>query len=180
MMNHYLLTFTICVLALAAASDLQVRRIPNVLTYSSMVVGLAYHSGMYGIEGFVFSAGGLALGAALLIGPYVFGIMGAGDTKLMAAMGSIIGPSGVLYAFLFTAIIGAIYAVIVLIGNRRFIIPVLGNTMRMLATFGITRQFGDLKDIETRDGPRLCYGVAIAVGTLCSIFRDTLGFGLGL
>ena len=180
MMNPYLLTFTICVLVLAAVIDLRVRRIPNVLTYSAMVVGLVYHTGMYGIEGFVFSAGGLALGAALLIGPYLFGIMGAGDTKLMAAMGSIIGPGAVFYAFLFTGIIGAIYAVIVLLGNRRFIIPLLGNTIRTLATFGITRQFGDSKGIETRDGPRLCYGVAIAVGTLCSIFRDTLGFGLGL
>jgi prepilin peptidase CpaA len=180
MMNPYLMIFTICVLSLAAAIDLRARKIPNVLTYSAMVVGLAYHSGAYGLQGLAFSAGGLLVGMALLIGPYLLGIMGAGDTKLMAAMGSILGPIGVFYAFLFTGIIGGIYAAVVLIGNRRFIIPVLGNTIRMLATHGIQRQPGGLKGIEQGDAPRLCYGVAIAVGTLCSILRDTGVFSLGI
>lgn len=179
-MNPYLMIFTICVLALAAAVDLRVRRIPNALTFSAMVVGLAYHTGTHGLQGLAFSAGGLLVGMALLIGPYLFGIMGAGDTKLMAAMGSILGPGGVFYAFLFTGIIGAIYAVVVLIRNRRFIRPVLGNTIGILAAFGMKRQPGDLKEIAERGGPRLCYGLAIAIGTLCSIIGDMGGFSPNL
>ena len=51
---------------------------------------------------------------ALLIVFYLMGMMGAGDVKLMGAVGSILGPAGVFKAFLFTAIVGGIYAVIVL------------------------------------------------------------------
>ena len=48
------------------------------------------------------------------------GKMGAGDVKLMGAVGSILGPAGVFNAFLFTAIVGGIYAIIILLYKGRF------------------------------------------------------------
>ncbi len=56
------------------------------------------------------STGGLFLGVAFLLPVYLIGGMGAGDVKLMGAVGSILGPQGVFIAFLYSAIAGGLYA----------------------------------------------------------------------
>ena len=84
--------------------DLRERRIPNWLTLSSMFAGMAYHAATGGLQGLIFSIQGLALGFTLLILFYAAGGMGAGDVKLMGAVGSILGPMNVIIAFLYSAV----------------------------------------------------------------------------
>ena len=55
------------ILATAAIHDAKYRKIPNILTLSTMVAGLAYHSWFSGFQGFLFSLGGVFLGMGLLI-----------------------------------------------------------------------------------------------------------------
>src|SRR5512136_548273 len=89
------------VLAIAAITDVRTRRIPNWLTYPTMGAGLSYHVYANGWQGFLFGLEGLLLGFALLLVFYLLGGMGAGDVKLMAGVGSILGPKIVFVAFLF-------------------------------------------------------------------------------
>jgi prepilin peptidase CpaA len=96
------------ILIIASITDLRSQRISNRLTYSTMIFGLAFYSLTSGFSGFLYSIGGLFLGLALLIVFYLVGGMGAGDVKLMAAVGSLLGPQGVFHAFLGTALIGGI------------------------------------------------------------------------
>jgi Flp pilus assembly protein protease CpaA len=76
------------VLTIASLKDLFSFRIPNWLTYPALAVGITYFSITKGYEGFLFSLGGALAGFGLLTIPYIIGGTGAGDVKLMGAVGS--------------------------------------------------------------------------------------------
>ena len=133
-----------------------------------MLIGLVCHLLNGGLNGLFFSMIGLLLGIALFSLPYLFGGMGAGDVKLMGAVGSLLGPKGVFMAFIFTAIIGGIYAIVILTLHG-----LLKETFKrywmILKTFILTQKFIYTPPSEKKNKPRLYYGVAIALGTLISI-----------
>jgi prepilin peptidase CpaA len=172
----FLIIFLSIILIAAAVNDLRFQKIPNLLIYPGMAIALGYHFVMSGLDGLLFSAGGLGLGIAILILPYLMGGMGAGDAKLMGAVGAILGAKGVFVAFLFTAIAGGIYALILLVFNRRYFRGFFARQATTLKTFMFIRQFvpipGDPKEKKTK----LCYGAAIAVGTLLSVFLEFSGY----
>jgi prepilin peptidase CpaA len=164
----FLILLLSAILVVAAVQDLRLQKIPNLLTYPTMVIGLACHGMTSGLDGLLFSAGGLALGTGIFILPYLMGVMGAGDAKLMGAAGAVLGLKGVFIAFLLTAIVGGVYALIVLfISHRKGSFPGLATTLK---TFVFTGQFIRMPVAENEKKPRLCYGVAIASGTLLYIF----------
>ncbi|MEA1992549.1 MAG: prepilin peptidase, partial [Thermodesulfobacteriota bacterium] len=99
-----------------------------------------------------------------------------GDAKLMGAVGAVLGIGGVFIAILFTAIVGGVYALIILFINRRK--GFLSGLATTLKTFVFTGQFIRMTGAEGEKKPKLCYGVAIASGTLLYIFLDALGYGL--
>jgi len=71
----FLIIFLSIILIAAAVNDLRFQKIPNLLTYPSMAIALVYHFIMSGLDGLLFSAGGLAIGIAILILPYLMGGM---------------------------------------------------------------------------------------------------------
>jgi prepilin peptidase CpaA len=158
----------VAVLFLATVHDILYQRIPNFLTLTTMVVSLFYYSTLHGLSGFFFSLGGMCVGIALMLLPYLFRGMGAGDVKLMGAVGGILGPSGVLWAFLFTGLVGGLYALLLLIYSGNF-----ATSMRRYAliakTFLASRQFIYFAPSTEIEKLRLRYGIPIAVGTLLSI-----------
>jgi len=156
-------------LGVAAVTDVRSRKIPNLLTYPAMLTGIVYHAATKGFPGFLFSAEGLLLGVSLLIVFYFLGGMGAGDVKLLGAVGALIGPKGVFTAFLFTALIGGLYAG-VLLALSGYLAETVKRYGTMLETYMFTRKVYYIPP-ERRDGkmPVLRYGVVIAAGTLCSV-----------
>ena len=94
------------------------------------------------------------------------GKMGAGDVKLMGAVGSILGPAGVFNAFLFTAIVGGIYAIIILLMRGGFADSMNRLWQALKLTF-LTHS--PTAPDEKKTGPVLCYGIAIAIGTSLSM-----------
>ena len=66
-------------------------------------------------HGILFSVEGMGLGFALLLGFYMYGGMGAGDVKLLAAIGAVVGPFNVFVGFLFASLLGGLYAVAVMV-----------------------------------------------------------------
>ena len=168
-MFPWLFLFLTVVLVIGVLTDVFIQKIPNWLTLSTMIVGLAYHGGTKGLEGFLFSSGGIGVGVACLIVPYLMGGMGAGDAKLMGAVGGLLGPRGTLIALLFTAIIGGIYALALLAfhGHLKETAKRYGT---ILKTFFFTKQFVYIPSPRREKEARLCYGVAIALGTLISVF----------
>jgi len=158
--------FLTVVLLIAVIYDIIFYKIPNWLTFPAAITAIAYHSIINGIDGFLFSIEGIGLGIALLIIFYLKGGMGAGDVKLMGAVGGLIGPKGVFVAFLFTAIVGGIYA-LVLMALHGFLKETVKRYILILKTSILTRKIIYIPSPDREKEPKLCYGVAIAVGTLC-------------
>jgi prepilin peptidase CpaA len=145
----------------ATVIDLRTRRIPNELTMALTGVGVALAaSGLSGIS-LWGSIAGFALGLALMTPGHLLGATGAGDVKLMAAVGAVVGPATVVTAFLLTAIAGGVLAVVVAKRRGRLAATIAG-TGRLMATSGDTRE-------QIRSAPqahRFAYGPAIAIGSV--------------
>src|SRR5687768_3766674 len=85
----------------AAVSDLKTRRIPNVLTFGSAVIALAAHTYVDGGSGLGWSIAGWLVGLIFFLPMFTLGGMGAGDVKLLAALGAWLGPGPVVWVALF-------------------------------------------------------------------------------
>jgi prepilin peptidase CpaA len=165
----------ITISSVAALTDIRSRRIPNWLTYSAMLLGVGYHTMVNGAQGFFFGAGGLLLGLAFLIVFYLAGGTGAGDVKLMGAVGALLGPTGVFTAFIFTALVGGIYAILLLLLRFR----VMGTAVRLSTMFSSLR-YGGLNLTAAPAGKDekitvLNYGVAIAIGVILTALWNVYG-----
>jgi len=93
-----------------AWGDLRTRRIPNYLTLGTALLGLAYNYMAHGLPGLTDGILGMSLGFAFLILPYLWGGMGAGDVKALAALGAWLGPRLTVVLFYYMAIAGGIIA----------------------------------------------------------------------
>ena len=157
----------IAVLALglgaAVFTDVRTRRIPNWLT--GAIAGAAF--------GLAFGGGpvtplrallGLVVGLALMLPGHVIGATGAGDVKLMAAVGAVVGPDVIFRAFLYSAVAGGVLAVVVAVRRGR-----LGTTLQATTNL-VTQPVHAKRAIEASDrANRFAYGPAIAVGTFFSL-----------
>ena len=145
----------------ATVIDLRTRRIPNALTASMAAVGVGFAA--TGISGMSIGASlvGLALGLALMLPGHFLGATGAGDVKLMGAVGAVVGPGMVVSAFLFTAIAGGVLAVAVAVQRQRLAATIAG-TGRLIAAPAEAHQ--DIR--SATPARRFAYGPAIAIGSV--------------
>lgn len=171
-----MIIFLSVVLIIAATFDVIFHKIPNLLTYPTMASALIYYFIIMGWDGVFFSVKGLAFGIILFIIPYSMGVMGAGDAKLMGAVGSIIGVKGLLITAVCTAIIGGFYAVIRLLIHPRYLKEFLHRHFTSIKTFIFTGQYISIPATEPDRQPKLYYGAAIALGTFVYFFLNYLGF----
>ena len=115
----------------ATVVDVRQRRVPNVLTMGLASVGLLLAMSGMGSVTVGGALGGLGLGLALLLPAHIFGATGAGDVKLLAAFGALLGPAGVFDAFLRAAILGGVMALAVAVWRGRLRETLYGTAMLM-------------------------------------------------
>jgi len=96
---------------IAAVMDVWKFKVYNALTVPLLLSGLAYHVVEGGMQGFLGSLTGAMFGFAVLIFIYAMGGMGAGDVKLMAAVGAWLGMPLTFYVFVISALASGAYAV---------------------------------------------------------------------
>ncbi len=168
---HFQILILIFVLFAAAITDYQNQRIPNVLTFPAAFLAIGLHSFQNGIGGFLFGIYGMLAGTFLLIIPYMMGAMGAGDAKLMGAAGAFLGVKAVFAAFLLTAICGGVYAIITIFVRRAVFKGFFKEQYQAFLTLLTIKQYNADPSPE-KGRPRLCYGIAIAMGTYIYIGLD--------
>jgi prepilin peptidase CpaA len=99
----------------AAWIDFRTFRIPNALVLLGAAFGLLVQGWDSGLDGLGQGLAGMGLGLALLLPVYLIGHMGAGDVKLMGAVGALLGAEQLLHALLYSvAAAGVVAAVYVL------------------------------------------------------------------
>jgi prepilin peptidase CpaA len=94
----------------------------------------------------------------------------------MGAVGAMIGAKGVIYAFICTAIIGGVYALVLIIIHRSHFKGYLKKQMTTLWTLILTRKYIPDPIQASQERPRLCYGLAIALGTGLYMFLNQSGY----
>ena len=158
------------VVGAAAVIDVRTRRIPNLLTFGAAAAALPYHLWVGGLHGLAQSTAGWAVGIVIFLPMFLLRGMGAGDVKLLGAVGAWVGPLLVLYVALYSVLAGGVLALIV--GAKHgYLGKAFSNLWALLAfwrTAGIRPLPG--MTIEDSAGPRLAYGVAIATGTLAAVW----------
>lgn len=143
----------------ASAIDLRTRRVPNAVTLSIAATGMALAATGLGRVGLAASVGGCLAGLVLMMPGHLWGATGGGDVKLMAALGTLLGPRGILAAFIAAAIAGGALALIVA-ARRGRVGQTCGAAARVIATAG-----ANAPDIEDpRSHNRFAYAPAIAIG----------------
>lgn len=155
-------------LVVAVYTDLRRGRIYNKITFGAAAAGLLLNTMARGAGGALASVEGWLLGAALFVVFFLLGVMGAGDVKLLAAVGALGGPSFVFHAFLFTGLAGGAIAILVLLLRRRVRYALAGVAFQLhnLLFFGQLPRPGDPKSSPLR----FPYGTAIAVGSFAAFF----------
>jgi len=175
-MENFQIIYLSVLLVTAATIDIRFQKIPNIITYPSMLIALSYNTITNGTVGLLFSAGGIAFGTALFIIPYLMGGMGAGDAKLMGAIGGVLGVKAVFFAFLFIAAVGGIYALIMVGFYRSHFRGFFRKQFDTLLSFILTRKYIPNTEGIEKNRPRLCYGLAIAIGTGIYLILETTGY----
>lgn len=169
----------LALLAIAVASDLRARRVPNWVVASGLVLAALMHALALVIDATPLAGnslfapvGGLIVGGALLLPLYLLRACGAGDVKLLAMVGTFVGPSLALNAALYTLVAGGVLSLALML--TRGVAAQTWRNLRLLLTPSHSRAFavtGPRANPLQATALRLPYAVAIAFGAIAALAR---------
>ena len=164
--EKYFLIGGVLVALVGAVTDVRSARIPNRLTYSSLVAALVLRTALLGLTGLKSGAVGMLAAGGLFLFLFVMGAMSGGDMKLMAAMGAWVGSTQVVTLILAAALAGGVLAI-----GRIILSNMVGQTLRNTVRLICYRFTAGLQphpelNVQSPDSKRVPFGVAIAVGAL--------------
>jgi prepilin peptidase CpaA len=155
--------------------DYKERRVPNWLNAAIAAAGFVAQGYFFGLPGLGEGLAGLAVGFAVLIVPWLMHGMGAGDVKLMMAIGVWFGPYATFLSFCVGAIAGGIIAVIMILSTGRLwnayanlitIVQKVSHRSTAFSEFGSAKSFGSTSQL-------LPYGVPLTIGTMIVFFGQS-------
>jgi prepilin peptidase CpaA len=154
----------------ACVTDLRSRRIPNVLTFGASAAAFAFWGYTGGLAGLGVSAAGWLAGCLLFLPWFLLRGMGAGDVKLLAALGAWTGPSTALWIALYAAVAGGVMAVVTTLasGYFRTMVRNLWGLLMFWRVAGV--QPHPELTLATAAGPRLPYAFPITAGAVAALW----------
>ena len=168
--------------------DVKERKIPNKITFTGIMIGLIFNLITGGWTGLLASIGGMLAGLAIFFLPFVMGGMGAGDVKLMGAIGALMGwRFSVLTAF-YSALVGGAMVIIYLLYTgklrdslKKMILSFIRFLFHFLNQLGYNEKIEHLQQRFTKNGQEykkiyIPYGVAIAGGAILVLIASNQGF----
>ncbi|MGD8321690.1 MAG: A24 family peptidase [Gemmatimonadota bacterium] len=166
----WIFTSSVFVALMCAAvwTDATTGRLPNRITVTAVVAGLAVRL-LTGPGALLGGATGLLLGLALGIPFFIVGAIAGGDVKLLAAVGAFLGPGELLWGALLGAALG-FFVVVEEIVRRRVSIPMLLRTKDLLAYAVTLGKKGRRPSPGEPGSVSVPYGIAIAAGAIAAWF----------
>lgn len=157
---------------IAGVIDLKSSRVPNWLTLPALVAGFVLRGSLQGVPGLASAGKGLALALAIYVPLWLLRAMGAGDAKLMAAVGAITGPGDWLLIFVVSSLLGGLVGVWIA-ARRRVLRRTLANTV--LAVGELLRFRAPWKaepslDVSREESMRMPHGAIIGSSVLLLFF----------
>lgn len=156
------------VLVVAAVIDGAILKVPNWLTFPFIIGGWIYGGVSAGFAGLGYSLLGTFVGMMLLLLLRNRGGMGAGDVKLLAGVGAWLGTLTTLYAFLATAVVGGIMALVMVAWTGNWF-KHYAMALQILEEWQTVRKPDALAAIARERKPRMLllpYGIPMAVGSI--------------
>lgn len=144
--------------ALAAVTDARMHRVPNYLTVPAALLGLAYHTLAPNGLGPLAALAGFGVGFALLLLPWLMGGGGMGDVKLLAALGTWLGPWWILIAFAVSMGVGTTLALAVVLHDT-----LNRGVAKTSRRFLFSRRYGPAP--KKRPARALPFAIPVAVST---------------
>jgi prepilin peptidase CpaA len=150
----------------ACVTDFRSRRIPNVLTFGASAAAIVFFGVANGWAGSLWSLGGWAVGCALFLPWFLLGGMGAGDVKLLAALGAWVGPLTAVWLALYAGIAGGVFGLVVSLYGG-YLGQVLTNVWGLLTFWRVmgVQPHPELT-LRSGSGPRLPYAFPITAGAV--------------
>jgi prepilin peptidase CpaA len=177
-MERYLVVGAMVCAGIGAFTDIRTNRIPNWLTYSGLVAGLALQVALGGWRGLEQGLLGALVGGGVFFLFFLLGGMGAGDVKLLAAVGAWVGTRQAVTVLIATGVAGGALALLYMVFYRS-VWPTIRNLGKLLR-FYLRRGIRPHPEINLAEPGRVRvpYGLAIAMGTLY-LFLSTTTFWKG-
>jgi prepilin peptidase CpaA len=156
----------IMIAGIACFTDLSSRRISNRLVMTGAILGLVMNLLIGSWAGLGWSLLGGLLGLAIFFPFFALGGMGAGDVKLLACLGAVLGPKDLLSVALVGALIGGVLALVIAAvnGRLRSTLQGIGSLLAFWATGGL-RPSPNL-NLDSPGTLKIPYAVPVAAGTL--------------
>ncbi len=164
----------------AAVCDYRTHRIPNWLVLSGALFGVIYNTALPPSphDNILFPLAGLGLGLLLFLPLYLMRAMGAGDVKLLAMVGALLGPGEAFHAALASVVVGSVLSILFVLvrGTARRMYYNLVSLFQLALLGALAGSAPSLRITAGASAGKLPYGVAIAIGTIGYLILHQLGF----
>lgn len=173
-----IIIYPILIVCLLVASfyDATTKRIPNWISLILIISGVSWNFFSTDGMGLRISGAGLAAGLLLMLPGYVLASMGAGDVKLMAAIGSVVGFSKVLdivfYSYMIMFVISVIFIIV-----KGDMLKLLGRYKALIYGFFSGILSYQQPDTSEAAGQRLPLAPAIALAAFYVLCREISNLG---
>ena len=157
---------TLTLSLVAGLLDWRSRRIPNWLTVPGFFLGIVLHAVLGSWRGALFALEGAGLALALLLVPVLMRLLGAGDWKLMGAVGAFVGPIMFLFVLLASVLISGVLGVAHMIGKHRVKETFQKMVVLVRGVFAFGLKVNPQASLDTPGSLKLPYGVSVAAATV--------------
>lgn len=152
---------TVAALLATIVSDTLYRRIPNLLSLTVWLLGCLFWGTHQGWSGLLVAMEGTLVGGGLLLLLYLLGTIGAGDVKVFAGFGALLGPQQALWGCLYGLLAGGVLSVVAIYAHRMSVSDLRQGFAHL--------RFGAALQRARERGTTVPLGVGLAVGVLLCV-----------